>query len=204
MTQSLSKHPILEIADKIDVTIGVPENMIVLSVAPEYVMSITKYLSSFFYQGDIIFIPIGGTILCISVFPEGALDKKVSACFKEESLKTLRNRIVMALHKFKCTYPQFVYGHNYDFAYHLAHNPTILGYATTLAEEIEQSRPYHSEESIVASLQDTSNFYAEHPFPYDSDDGELDQALGCPSQEEWDLMDSPIMDSLDDELKAYE
>lgn len=204
MTPSLSKHPILEIADKIDITIGVPENMIVLSVAPEHVMSITKYLTSFFYKGDIIFIPIGGTILCISVFPEEALDKKVSTCFKEKSLKTLRNRVVMALHKFKYTYPQFVYGHNYDFAYHLAHNPTIVEYVTTLAKEIEESRPYSSAESIVASLQETSNFYAEHPSPYNLETDELDIPLGNLTQEDWDLMDSQTMQIVDDELSKYE
>ena len=58
MQDSLDKFPILKIADSIDISIGIPEAMLVLSVKPEYAMGITDYLSALFYKKDIIFIPI--------------------------------------------------------------------------------------------------------------------------------------------------
>lgn len=73
MEKSRDYHPILDIADKIDISIGVPDEMLVLSVAPEYVGGITKYLTALFHRGDILFIPIVDKIICISVYPKRML-----------------------------------------------------------------------------------------------------------------------------------
>lgn len=127
MDQSLAKHPILDIASQVNVTIGVPEDMLVLSVQEGYAPSISSFLSSLFYKGDIVFIPIGNTILCISVFPNEIIASNSKSSDKpQKSGISLHHRIASALYQFKCSYPNFVYGLPYEVAYLLSHNEDII------------------------------------------------------------------------------
>lgn len=113
---------------------------------------------------------------------------------------------------FNCNYPQLTYGHNYELPYHTAHNSDIISAAHKIAKAVEDERPFRSETSMFTSLQNALYFYAENPYdgPYnglasniDPETGLEPEPLGHPSQNEWDLMDSPIMNEVDDELSEY-
>ena len=130
MDDSLEKHPILDIAPQINVSIGVPEDLLVLSVKQEYASSIASYLSAFFHKGDIIFIPIGSTILCIGVYPkEVLLSLSTSNDKTSPSNIPLYLRVGAALHQFKCSYPNFKHHDPYDLEYHFSHNQTFIDLA---------------------------------------------------------------------------
>ena len=110
---------------------------------------------------------------------------------------------------FNCNYPQFTYGHNYELPYHAAHNSDIISAVHKMAKAAEDDRLFRSETSIFKSLQNALYFYAENPYGGPNSDlasninpetGLETESLGYPSQEEWDLMDSPIMNEFDDEL----
>lgn len=208
MTESVNQHPILDIASKIDIFMGVPEDMLVLSVSQEYTASIAQYLTALFYKGDVIFIPISSKILCISVFPAEVIATPTQSIKQPSALK-LRQRIELALQMFNCNYPQFTYGHNYELPYHTAHNSDIISAVHEMAKAVEDDRPFRSETSIFKSIQNALYFYAENPYPgpsnslspnIDPETGLATGPLGYPSQEEWDLMDSPIMNEVDDEF----
>ena len=206
MERSLERHPILDIAPHINVCIGVPEDMIVLSVPPEFSSSIANYLSSLFHKGDILFIPISGNILCISVFPESVLDGSCSV--NTSKSVSLRERIHVALHRFKIDYPEFLYGQNYEYAYHVSHNPEIVEQIASDAKKMEHKLPYRSNTSIFKSIQEAAFFLSEHPFVEKQEhglepDSDNEEAVGFPSQNEWDIMDSSIMSDVDDELGEY-
>lgn len=211
MTESVNQHPILDIASKIDVSIGVPEDMLVLSVSPEYTYSMTRYLSALFYKGDVIFIPISSKILCISVFPAEVIATPSRASNHLSALK-LRQRIELALQTFNSSYPQFTFGHHYELAFYAAHNSDIISATNKIAKAVEDERPFRSESSIFKSLQNALYFSAENPYTGQSNDLSADNdptpeletgPRGYPSQEEWDFMDSPIMRMVDDELTEY-
>lgn len=198
MEKSLDRHPILEIADKIDISIGVPKDLIVLSVAPEHASSIANYLSALFYKGDIVFIPIAGKILCISVLPKSVLD--APSLMNISSSVGLRERIEMAIHQFSYRYPTFPYGENYEFAYHVSHHPSVVEFITKEAKITSDDRPYHSVGSIIRSIQEGATLMAEanndlpplrfNPETSIEDD---DEPLGEPNQDEWGFMDDGLV-----------
>ena len=204
MDVSLSEHPILDIAEKIDVSIGVPSDMIVLSVAPEYCASIAKYLSAIFYKGDIIFIPLGAQILCISVFPESILDGS-----DKQPLKVpygVRERVELALHKFNVCYPNFTYGFNYEQAYHVTHNDDIIEPIAKSAKQFEKDYPYLERPELFKSIQEgickVSEFNAVAVYSEEdlTDACDEDKITQLPTELEWYAM----FDTVDEEFKDEE
>ena len=75
LEKALEEHPILSVAQQVNITIGVPESILVLTVSNGFANSVAEYLSAQFYKEDIIFIPIGKHIICSSVYPVSALKK---------------------------------------------------------------------------------------------------------------------------------
>ena len=110
------RFPILQIANQIEVTINVPEYIFFLMVPSEFSTAITKYLSSHFHKNDILFIPMGCFIMCVSVLPESVLfgvEEKAKPCdmpYVERSVE----RVVSVLHKFKLKFPSFTYRFPYE------------------------------------------------------------------------------------------
>lgn len=210
MERSLDYHPTLEIADKIDVSIGVPNDIIILTVPPEHAASITNYLSALFFKGDILFVPIAGHILCISVFPKNILDDPSHIESNAEPPIGLRQRIEMAIHQFNYHYPEFPYGANYEFAYHISHNPNVVKYMAKEIKETEKRRPYRNGDSLFRNIQEAVYLTCEPELGsptlkihFDVDAEENNEPIDEPDQSEWDLMDSPIMGIVDDELEEY-
>ena len=197
MDRSLEHHPTLEIADKIDISIGVPDEIIVLSVPPEHAMSITNYLAALFYKGDILFIPIGGKILCISVFPQKTIQQFGHTNPTASKSIELRKRIEMAIHQFNYDYPSFTYGSNYEFAYHVSHNPSMVKEMIKESKKTADDRPYYSADIIFRSIQEGAFLMAEcndntdHLTinPETGIEGD-DEPLGFPDKHEWFYMDS--------------
>jgi hypothetical protein len=210
MDRSLDYHPTLKIADQIDISIGIPNEIIVLTVPPEHTSSITNYLSALFYKRDILFIPIAGHILCISVFPKSVLEDPSQIELTAESPIGLRQRIEMAIHQFHYHYPEFPYGATYEFAYHISHNPNVVKRMTKEIKYTEQRRPYRTGDSLLRNIQEAVHLTCEPElvsptlkihFEENTDDNE--ESIGEPDQDEWDLMDSTISDIVDDEFDEY-
>ena len=161
MEESLDQHPILQIAEKIDITIGVPNAMIVLSVAPEYITAVCNYLSALFHRGDIVFIPTYNKILCMNVLPKEALDNPSIIESTKNASTMLHERIKTALHQFNYHYPNFRYKSFYEFAYHLHHNPNLIEHLTNeIKRQKINSSTYHSYTSLLRLLQEYSNIAA--------------------------------------------
>ena len=194
MEESLKKHPILSLGKEVEISIGVPEDMVVLTVPNGFSTSIAEYLSALFYKGDIIFLPIGNRILAISVFPQSVLEGDESAT-TDGTLK-LRNRIAMALHHFTVKYPKFNYGHSYEFSYHLLHNPDMID----TFEAMGKANPdYSKNESLqllrrvreailhVNDLMESEEDYydGDYPIPPPTKEG-LEEFFGYPWEDEMD------------------
>ncbi len=198
MEQSLQRHPILDIAPQIPVSIGVPEDLLVLSVQQEYAPSIASYLSAFFYMGDIVFIPIGNAILCISVYPKEMIDTYATpADIPNKSELHLRHRVQAALHKFKCSYPDFMYGHHYDLAYHTSHNQEVIDIlqaskgSTDIYPDSNKDALFRRVQEGIVSL-----------YEYMNNESDSIDYPGKPTQEELELWDL-IYDEEHEELEKY-
>ena len=194
MQDSLDKFPILKIADSIDISIGIPEAMLVLSVKPEYAMGITDYLSALFYKKDIIFIPIHGIILCIAVLPKNVLNNRSAIESHEKATQRLHQRIALAIHQFNTSHPDFHYTTQYDFSYHCHHNPDIIKCLTE--DFIEFKNPSNSITLRVIQDYAAALEYAFEP-SYNDDDAIYNTEefeIGEPTAEDLDLWDLPDLD----------
>lgn len=200
----LNDIPLLGIASQTKITINVPESYIVLTVSNGLAASVAEYLSAQFYRGDIIFIPLGNNVICISTLPEsmitGGKDKETSS--DVSPAEKLRFRVTSVLHEFYLQYPQFSYGTNYETAYTAVHNPEMNAQIHKMAFDDEKKKfsyhryimlmkmfkslPWIEEYKTLSSVFRTSN--PDHKGVED---------------EEWELMDSDIMDVVDDELSDY-
>lgn len=161
MESSLEQHPVLDIASKIDVSIGVPAETIVLSVSPEHTLSVANYLSSFFYQGDVVFIPLAGKILCISIYPKSILDKNKDLTQLPSKQIGLRQRIELALHSFNCSYPDFPYGQTYELAYHLSHNPDMIQAVDNMVRMTQVDGRRQNSRDITHTIQEAAFWMAD-------------------------------------------
>ena len=139
LEDKLANHPILNTASDIPITIGVPESMIVLTVGNGATVSVANYLSAVFHKNDIIFIPLGEHILCVSTLPKSVLDSgKVP---KEKSpippSVLLRERVKAALYRFDLRYPHFDYHDLYDIDYLAKYHPVVKSELFETATELE-------------------------------------------------------------------
>lgn len=205
---SIERHPVLEIADKINITIGVPNDMIVLSVAPEHSQSIANYLSAFFYKGDILFLPIASQILCISVLPARSLNKQT----KKSTPISLRDRLEMALHKFHCDYPDFEYNRQYEMGYHMFYNSETSQQLRNAVKEPEKIDPTYCEKHMFSTVQTfilegakyDEDLQTKVPVnkisELDTDDDDYDdQQITEPTEADLELMEDPFLASIVDE-----
>lgn len=187
--ENLKHYPILDIAPQIDISFGIPENLLILTVQNGAATSVAEYLSAFFYKGDIIFIPIGNNILCIGVLSNHyatKLDKGETIPLTNHS-KFFKFRIESALHKFNCHYPKFGSNDFYDIAYTARHTPEVIAslkeQADTLPKDISQigSTPFYS-------FYQTLNLISKYDNVSDDDDSiDYDADIsGYPTQEELD------------------
>lgn len=185
MEDALKKHPILSIGKEVIISIGVPEDMVVLTVSNGFSVSIAEYLSALFYKGDIVFLPIGNHILAISVFPQAILEGNEST-ITGEPLK-LRNRIEVALHHFAVEHPNFDYGYPYEFSYHVLHNPEIIDTLETMARANPTSSKYETMQCLrrvreailhVNDLMENEADYYDGDFPTPSPTKEELEAFG--------------------------
>lgn len=185
MDESLEKHPILDIAPKINVSIGVPEDLLVLSVQPEYASSIASYLSALFYKGDIVFIPIGNTILCISVYPKEIVEGHTkSSNMPNKKEISIRLRVETALHQFKCSYPDFMHGYPYDFAYHVSHNQDIIDILQP-PNEYKDIYPDSHKETFFRRMQESIVSISE----YINNESDSIEFLSSPTKDDLELWD---------------
>lgn len=127
--EDLDRFPIRNIASQIDITIGVPENMLFLSVSNGMAASVAEYLSALFHKGDILFIPLGEIIMCVGVLPL----RKIEAgdALIGDSWEWMLSRIEVALSGFNMRYPNFSYKMAYEREVGLYHDPNMM-------EDIEQ------------------------------------------------------------------
>ena len=132
MREELEKYPILDIASRVEVSVGVPENLLFLNVKGGFAHQLAEYLSAQFYKGDVIFIPLGQVIMCIGVLPQNVIQGKEKQNRTKSSM--FRERIEAVLHMFKLEYPEFPYGSHYEMAYAAHHNPTIRGQLRAMAK----------------------------------------------------------------------
>lgn len=199
MESSLEQHPILDIASKVDISIGVPAETIVLSVAPEHTLSVANYLSAIFYQGDVVFIPFTGKILCISIFPKSVLDKGGDLEQSPSKRIALRQRIELALHSFKCSYPDFPYGQTYELAYHLSHNPDMIQTVDNMIQMVSVDGRRQNSRDIAHTLQEAAFWMAEQTeknpqlwAKLNTEDENEDDLTGFPRKEEMELWDYSV------------
>ena len=158
LEKALEQHPILSVAQQVQITIGVPENILVLTVSNNLANSVAAYLSSQFYKGDIIFIPIGNHIICISVYPESALRKSANNPNVENSSTNppIKSRIERVLHNFSLQYPNFEDGLLYEFGYLMSHNPQIIAATKNLIHDEIRHKCVNTEAEIFQRMQETA------------------------------------------------
>lgn len=155
MDRSLEYHPTLKFSEKIDISIGYPDEFMVLTVDPAHIIGVTNYLKALFYKGDIIFIPIADKILCISIYPKNVLftmPGEESNEFEPINMD-LRGRILNALKHFNCHLPDFPYGQKYEYEYYLRHDSKTLNlfkkrFATKIATTNEETIDETTKKSI--------------------------------------------------------
>ena len=139
LEDKLSNHPILNTAADIPITIGVPESMVILTVGNGASVSVANYLSSTFYKNDVIFIPLGDNILCVSTLPRSVLDSGKIPKEKDAVPPSvlLRERIKAALFKFDLRYPHFEYHELYDVDYLAKYHPAVKSEFLHAAEAMD-------------------------------------------------------------------
>ena len=123
----LSNHPVLEIAPQLPITIGVPDSILLLTVGNGAAISVSNYLKSQFYNEDIVFIPLGDYILCISLLPNSILQSGEMPKQKQAIHPSvlLRERIKSVLHTFDLRYPNFNYHSLYEIEYLAKYHPQV-------------------------------------------------------------------------------
>lgn len=122
LSEELRKHPVLNIASSINIEVNAPESLIFLRVDAGMTELVAKYLTAQFYQGDILFIPLGSFIMCIGVYSSDALEEGLPGCVTPQ---ILRGRIEAALCHFNLQYPEFRYGVYYELGFTSRyHKPT--------------------------------------------------------------------------------
>ncbi len=194
----LNDMPILRIATQTKITVNVPESYLVLTVSNGLANSVAEYLAAQFHQGDIIFIPVGNHIFCISTLPKSHID---SASSKEPAsdispTAKLHYRVTSVLHDFDIQYPQFTRGINYETAYTAVHNPKTNAEIRQMAFDYEKDKfSYHRYMTLMKMFKS---------LPWLEEYQTLSTIFGPPStkhdgidDEEWELMNSPIMDIVD-------
>lgn len=202
---ALNSTPILDIASKTNITVNVPNSYLVLTVNNGLAACVAEYLSAQFYKGDIIFIPLGNHIICIGTFSESSLKKELSEknILEFSSTAVLLDRITSVLHNFQLTYPQFSAGIHYETAYTASHNPNITAQIREMAFDKEKKRlSYHRYMMLMKMFRSLPLF--EEYQTLSNIFGPLEVEHDGISDEEWDLMDSPITDSVDDELEEFQ
>lgn len=139
LEDKLSDHPILNTAADIPITIGVPESMVILTVGNGASVSVANYLSSTFYKNDVIFVPLGDNILCISTLPQSVLDSGKIPKEKDAVPPSvlLRERIKAALFRFDLRYPHFDYHELYDIDYLAKYHPSVKSDLLNTAAQME-------------------------------------------------------------------
>lgn len=154
MDKSVDEHPILQIAHTVDVSICRPDEIMVLSVAPENLLSVTNYLKAVFYKGDIIFIPIVDKIICVSILPKRTLFKlsKDDPNDIEYIEMDLQGRIHTALKLFNFDYPDFPYGEKYETEYYLRHDKQILDAFNKRAKKVKKEADIRPPEFIADAI----------------------------------------------------
>lgn len=138
LRDTLESFPILEIAPQTPISIGVPENILFLTVGNGFANQVAEYLSAQFHKGDILFIPLGNFIMCIGVLPKSVISG--STARKEANPEQFRIRIESVLYMFKLSYPSFEYGYSYEVAFAAHNNPTIKGYFRAMAHRIAEQK----------------------------------------------------------------
>ena len=131
------KHPILSIASKINITINVPESLLVLTAPQGFAENLAAYLSAQFHKGDILFIPFGSYILCVGVLPEAILQGEMSQSLEDEEftpIEIMAARIQSVLGEFCCNYPAFPFREMYEMAYASHYDPATKAYLHRVAE----------------------------------------------------------------------
>ena len=200
----LNDIPLLGIASKTQITINVPESFLVLTVKNGLAASVSEYLSAQFYNGDIIFLPVGNHVICISTLPESIVvdgeAKDTSSNVSPEN--KLFYRIKSVLYGFKIKYPQFSYGINYEAAYTASYNPEVNAEIQEMAFDRKKNKFSYHRYMLLMRMFKSLPWLEEYqtlsrifgPLTTDHDGIE---------DEDWDLMDSPIMNEVDEELEKY-
>lgn len=196
--------PLLDIAPQTQITINIPESYIVLSVSNGLATGVAEYLSAQFYKGDIIFIPNGSHIICIGTLPQSVIEKGKKETRPEPThANDLLNRILSVLHTFDIQYPQFSYGSQYETAYTSSRNPEINAQIREMAYNHEKKRfSYHRYIMLMKMFKSIP--WLEEYKTLSSIFGPLTDEHDGIIDEERDVMDSPIMDCVDDEFFEYE
>lgn len=139
LEDKLSNHPILNTAADIPITVGVPESIVILTVGNGASVSVANYLSAAFYKNDVIFIPLGDNILCISTLPSAVLNSGKIPKEKDAVPPSvlLRERIKAALFQFDLRYPHFDYHDLYDIDYLAKYHPCVKSELINVADQME-------------------------------------------------------------------
>lgn len=202
--RELENYPIFDIASKINVTVGMPENIMFLTVGHGLAESLAEYLSAQFFKGDIIFIPLGTTIMCVEVYPKDMIINKTQD--SAHSPDVMRERIESVLSNFNLIYPAFQHDGMYEYAFTANHDPSQKAAAKEIAAydvahnissmiqgETQGDALYRYQRTIEFStkLGDLLSEYSDVediPFP-ESNSDEYD--------EEWDEDDETYIDWFD-------
>lgn len=141
LEDKLANHPILNTAADIPITIGVPESLMILTVGNGAAVSVANYLSAVFHKNDIVFIPLGDQILCISTLPKSVLDlgKVPNRNNSIPPSVLLRERIKAALYQFDLRYPHFDYHNLYEIDYLAKYHPAVKSELLDAAGEMAEN-----------------------------------------------------------------
>lgn len=139
LKEELKHHPILQFAPEINIEVNAPENLLFLRVDPNISGLLINYLNAQFYEGDILFIPLGPIIMCVGLYPKDALDGKK---IKKISPHVLRCRIESVLGDFDLSYPDFAHGCCYELGFTARyHKPTRDAFEAILNANYAEYKP---------------------------------------------------------------
>lgn len=176
LDDKIGMHPILDISSQVPIQIGIPENILLLTVGNGMTNSVAEYLSAQFYNEDIVFLPIGKHILCIALVPSSVIENPRRSTNPAHSHFLLRRRIELILHQFQLGYRDFPYCSFYETEYLLKYHPEIKNDLRRVAKMMP-GEMYTNYSALLQVLQwDSEAFqdlqYKDILLDYDGDDND--------------------------------
>lgn len=128
------QFPILKIADRIPVTMLLPEDIMFLSAPNQYATAIADYINAVFYKRDVVATAMGDLIMCMSVRPKETFEDGFKP--DPEHYERFFSQLTGALADFDLSLPDFKYGDEYYWQYGQHHDPFFATAVDELARNL--------------------------------------------------------------------